>query len=457
MHVAQTQPLVPFGRSSSGAGALWSRRYRLMLAVCALAYIFMLIWCYRTLIAPSYDYMGLHFDSSSYEFLGLGVLAAVVPLAWMDTHPRRPSTMIYFLLYALLYVPACIVPLCSLEHNRGPFVRFIICMAVCFWLLQKIQNLPPVEMSRMRFKHADFPLLLLVAVLGVDALIIGHLGFRFEIHSLTSKILYDIRADFSNTVQRGSAWLGYVMPLQAKVLAPCAVIYGIVFKRTSLFAAGVFSQIVIFMHTGHKTILLSPLLLIGINSVAEMSRRKLLVLLLSGLTMVILVAGVWDIYLGNPRAPVATSLFVRRAILVPGQLSGYYFDFFSENPKALLGHSILSRFMDYPYDDPPPKIIMKAYYGFDGSANAGVWSDGYANFGFAGMFAATAILGLAMWAYNSASREVDVRISTLLLVMPGLALVNSAVLTVLLTHGLLASIVLVSMMPRESTSNAFGR
>jgi hypothetical protein len=145
-----------------------------------------------------------------------------------------------------------------------------------------------------------------------------------------------------------------------------------------------------------------------------------------------------------------SSIFVRRLILTPGLLSGYYVDFFSDNPKAMFGHSVLSGFVDYPYLASPAQLISTTYFGVgEGRSNANFWTDGFANLGLPGVVLATMLLGSVLWMYDSIAIDLDRRVSTLLLAMPSMALVNSALFTVLLTHGMFVAMLLMHTLPRE--------
>ena len=145
------------------------------------------------------------------------------------------------------------------------------------------------------------------------------------------------------------------------------------------------------------------------------------------------------------------SVFVRRLIATPGLLTGYYLDFFSQNPKALLGHSILRSVVDYAYQYPPAIQIGFTYFGDPSiSANANLWADAFANFGFAGIFGFTFLLGLVMWLFDSVAQGRSQRLTSLLFGMPAFFLTNTALLTSLLTHGIGLVLLIVYLIPRAA-------
>jgi hypothetical protein len=136
---------------------------------------------------------------------------------------------------------------------------------------------------------------------------------------------------------------------------------------------------------------------------------------------------------------------------VPGQLTSYYFDYFSSHPWAMLGDGTLKGLVPYPYDLPVPNLIAREYFGDPNIvANANIWADGYANFGYLGMLIATLILALTMMLLDAASKGLSLRLVALILVMPAVSLANSAMLTSILTQGLGLTLLLLYLHPRDA-------
>ena len=62
------------------------------------------------------------------------------------------------------------------------------------------------------------------------------------------------------------------------------------------------------------------------------------------------------------------------------------------------------------------------------------------------------LLALFFWLYDSISQKSDMKITALLLAVPSLSLCNSALLTTLMTHGLLLAFLISYFLP-DSSSN----
>ena len=117
----------------------------------------------------------------------------------------------------------------------------------------------------------------------------------------------------------------------------------------------------------------------------------------------------------------------------------------------MLSHSILGRFLEYPYEAPPPELIGAEHFGtYEARANGNLWADAFANFGAAGMLGFSAVLAVFLWIYDCAARGSDYYVALALLAMPAISLSNSAMLTSILTHGLGLGLVLLLLLPSEN-------
>jgi hypothetical protein len=139
--------------------------------------------------------------------------------------------------------------------------------------------------------------------------------------------------------------------------------------------------------------------------------------------------------------------------MIPGLLTGFYFDFFSVNETVKLGHSFLSSFVTYPYTLTPQFLIGEVYFGSaQTAANANIWADAFANFSYAGVIAFTIVLGLVMWAFDNLAKDRDIRIIAMLMGVAGFTWSNAGVFTSLLTHGIGLMFILLYLLPEESVN-----
>jgi hypothetical protein len=272
------------------------------------------------------------------------------------------------------------------------------------------------------------------------ALIISKFGIHLNLSGLSD--VYDLREKYKDS---GGGAVSYAIAWQSGVINPLVMAYGLVLRKPSLVIAGLAGQMIIFSITGQKSIFFSLLLNIVLLILLSRKKRNFGMSMLYGATIFSALCVFIDSFLDDM---VFVSLFVRRMILTPGLLTGYYYDFFTNNPKVYLGHSIFKSFVDYPYMLKPVYLIGKQYMGSDSmAANANLWADSYANFGFIGIFVFTLILGTVLWLFDSITRHCEYRIKCLILGIPAFALSNAALLTTLLTHGIFLALALAYILP----------
>jgi hypothetical protein len=83
------------------------------------------------------------------------------------------------------------------------------------------------------------------------------------------------------------------------------------------------------------------------------------------------------------------------------------------------------------------------------NADANIWADGFANFGYLGMLGATLALGAWLWLVDSSGRNRNARLIMLMVGVPGFVLANCGLLTSLGNHGLGFTLLLIYLLPRK--------
>jgi hypothetical protein len=278
------------------------------------------------------------------------------------------------------------------------------------------------------------------------ALLFQH--FRFQLNLNLSSI-YEIRDQFT---QNKNPFLGYLVIWQGNIINPL-LFYLAIRRKNYLYVILIFFvQGYLFSVTGIKIFAFSLFFAYLIAQFARHLKVAVPIALMVGLVLSCLLY--W--YQGNVW-PI--SLFVRRTLFTPGQLTFEYFDFFSQNPYIYLSDSVLKNFLSYPYLLPPPLLIGIRYY--DGqSANVGIMGNSYMHFGVAGIFIFLGLLSLLLVLFDKFASGQSANRPALyaLVATPIISLINSGLFTVLLTHGLLLSFLLAVLMPsRELAENHSGR
>jgi hypothetical protein len=434
------------------AWTIVSRRWLTML--CTLTYTLVLLWSYKHLVAPYYAYMGLHYSPQSTAHIATGVFFAVVPSLWLQIYSTRPSTLIYYLLFFLVYIPSCIVPPLILGGKLSAYMTYQLALLGGLTILGISYRLPLLKIARPRVPGSLYWKGVAAWTLGTVALT----STQFDITNLHIPSwgleFYEIRSDYKEMIVGASPILAYAIMWQSKIIGPLLFVHGLRTKNPLWIAAATSVQLLIFLITGVKTVLFSLVMLFGLYLLLSISRRGLLTGLLIGLLVVVCGSAAIDIVLDN-EPPVMTGTFVRRNMFIPGLLTAYYYDFFSQNPKQYLSNTVfLRRFVDSPYQTSAAQTIGLAYFGsYEASANANLWSDAYSNLGLIGVPLYSAVLVLILWVFDSLAVGVDRRLATILLAMPAMAIVNTSMLTVLLSHGLSLGLLAMYLHPRETSTS----
>jgi hypothetical protein len=414
----------------------------------ALVYVGVLMWVYTTQIAPLYSYYGL-IDADPEPMATLIVTAlAALPAAWLPISARRPSFIVLWLLYLVGYVPVIVVPL-YLEGDLATVLPFDLALVGSMAIFALIVRLPPVPISVPHLSLAAFTQLMLILGLLSLAYIVATFGVQPP-PSLSS--VYTRRAEFSTAVG-GAAAGGYVVPWTANAINPILMALGLVRKRAELLVLAVAGQLIIYSATGFKSVLFSIALVPMVYVVISIARRSfgLLATLAAPVILLLAVAG------NSLTGGVALSL-ARRVFTTPGQLTWYYFDYFSVHPPYQFSHRFLGWLFPSQYSVEPAALIGSVYFPQSNpSANANLWADAFANFGIGGIVGFSVVFGLVLLVVDGLGLRRDARIVGPLMAISGLNLASTALFTNLLTFGLGLSCVLIALMPPASAGAAPAR
>jgi hypothetical protein len=400
----------------------------------ALAYVAALIWAYTNHYSPLFAYLGQIDARPEATDQLIAAAFAALPSAWLPIPARRPSTVLLWFLYLVGYVPMTVVPL-FLEGELEAVLAVDIALVAGMATLALVARLPAAV---IRVPHLTLGTLTnLLLALGILSSL--YIAAAFGIHAPPSLAeVYTTRLQ-SNTVFEAALGIGYVVPWAGNAINPMLMALGMARRRADLIVVGLAGQVLIYSVTGFKNVLFSIAIVPLVYLVITLARRWFGALLAAAAAAIVVassLAGDWPLVLA------------RRVFATPGQVGWYYFDYFSEHPAYQLSHSVLSWLGPSAYSAPPPQVIGSVYFPGEGTnANANLWSDGFANFGFAGVIGFTLILGLVLLAVDGVGRGRDLRVAGPLLAIAGLNLSDAALLTTILTNGLGLSCVLIALMP----------
>lgn len=433
---------------TGNAMARQQARLRVQVGFACAVYVVALLLVYRFAIAEAWGYLGYTWDNPNPVIVGGTGAAAIGVGLLMPISLLRPSIVVYWALYIIVIVPAMLVPGVALSENGLNFLPLQALMLVGFLAMGMIYRIPLLSVSPGGLPAKKFWALIACASFAAYALLANTFGLRFNIVGLTE--VTSVRAEFRGLQEGAGGWTGYVIAMQANIINPLLLGYGLLRRKPALLGAAIVGQLFLYSVTGYKMVVLSSIWVAALVLVTHTKGRRYRFGQFLPVAAALLIA--FSVALDNIFSSVAYGgILVRRLLLAPGLLTAYHWDFFGANPKALLAHSSLGGFVASRYDVPPSRVIAM-HYGKnpEASFNANMWADGYANFGLLGLIIAPLLCAVLLYIFDSLARSLDIRVSMLLVAMPAFSLTNTALHTTFLSHGLALALLTAMLAPRGS-------
>jgi len=421
--------------------------YRIKSLLMASLFFWTFIFVYYFRIVPAFSYMGYRWNDPYPGFLWVASFFGLFPSFFMGFKLVRPSQIANWILYIFVYMPSVSIGILVVERPwyHGLALQVVLMCAVFLQLFVSWADLIPFRKSKITWNQYSKFLGVLVSLLFV--LVFGGIGIRLNFMAFIDE--YFVRDAFNAKI---NAWplLAYLISWLSDVINPLWLLVSLrqgEFRLASISCAG---QILLFLQSGHKTVLLSIIMIIVLFLFAKRFKGRLVQYLLLSATLLLIFSYGIDVLTDSY---FASSMFARRAIHTPGMLTGFYWDFFSNNSFLFYSHSFMGWLFDYQYAVTPPFVI--GYYYFNSvemAANANYLADGFSNLGYSGIIIHAAIISALLHVYDSLTRNIVVDFAALLLIVPVLGLVNSALFTCILTGGLSVLIFLVAIMPFDDAN-----
>lgn len=410
-------------------------------------YAFLLHWVYSTHVSPQFSYMGYGYTEPSPIAATISVLITIGVAFALPRRLDRASSIVLWILFTVAVAPSILMAPYTGYVDEGVAIQIGLVVGATYALVALAQSPTPRPLN-FHVRPQTLWILLAVFSLLTYSLLLFTQGLRLNFLSILD--VYDVRAEFADEVRRIGA-LGYLVTAQANVINPLLAAVGLTRRNWPLLTTAVAAQFVLYSTTGYKHVLFAVLawavMALLLRAHGKMTHANLVMWGASG---VVLIAALVDTLLSTN---LSTSLFSRRFILTPGLFTSVYVAFFSENPQAHLGYSVLAPFVDYPYDTTPPYLIGDWIAGNPTmSSNANLFADGFANFGFLGMIGAGAVLLVYLRLLDRAAVGLPIVLVGFVTVIPAVALSNASILTSMLSHGLVAAWLVLALMSRPTSA-----
>jgi hypothetical protein len=377
-------------------------------------------------IAPVWDVL--------FFFLGM------VPTLWLPTHCNKPSHFSWWILYITVIAPSCIECPHMLTGNLQIWPMLVV-LVFFFCLLMQVSNFKPLKLPRISVSPRMFWTLAVVFTIATFVSLAAFYGISREGLSLTTA--HALRAAFKEKSKEVPLLVRYLFRWDAEVILPSFVAYGVI--RKSFFAIGIgcAGEMLLFLITTFREYAFTPVFFMSVAIWLWTFKKN------NGtamITMFTILSGLLSLVsLFKESLGTVTMLFFDRFLLIGGQVTGVYYDFFSTHKPGYYGTSFGQLFFPQTYATDIGIVIGNAYYQAGSSTTATnfpahFWADAYGNLLWPGMVVAQIIAMALFWVVDSAYVKIDKNAAVVMGVMMALSISTEGLQTSLITGGLIPMI-----------------
>ncbi|RKF12419.1 hypothetical protein D6850_18290 [Roseovarius spongiae] len=342
---------------------------------------------------------------------------------------RRPSDFTVTLMALTTIIPA----LAFYVMHGGDYLYILIVFAG--FLVYDLTRRFPVRLGssiKLGMRSVIFISFVFVALVTLMML------QEFRINSISALLfdLYSVRADVTENMS--SSLLIYMQSWTHSVIMPFLIIYFFAQRRWFMVLALAGLTLLFFLVLTGKGILFDPLITLLVF--LTLRRRTEFSGLFLAISAVIVLAWL-EIVLFDSFS--LSSLLVRRTLFVPVMLNYNYYEIFSELGHVYYSHSVFSFLSDYPFQIPYQTIVGVSLFGTEAAhANTGIFGTGFMHFGYVGIPAFCAVMGLAAaYVDNCRISRTDPAFAAAIVAVPSYTIFTSADLfSGMLTNGYLIAL-----------------
>jgi hypothetical protein len=426
--------------------------------ILVLAYLLLLLWCYRDVISPAYSYAGLWYYDLEPEYLFAAVLLTLVPVFILPTRITRPSDYASWFLYLAVVLPASFVPPLVVP-NRESELTVVTTLVFAYLIFELVRCRKTLKLPYFQIDDTAFRCILPLVLVIIATAIFAHANFSVNLSFGES--IYQRRLAARQVVGEWSP-LAYLNNFAVGIGVPFLSALFLIHRDWLSLPVLVYVVVAVFSFDGEKAALFDPILFlcVGWLSLRHWNRgpmfttppRPSVFYLLAGFLAVLVFSLLEPVLFGTSNLAI---MIVRRELIMPAQLSAYYFDFWADNPLVWMGDGWLGRLgiTHNPYPYGVPMVIGAQYFGSpDTNANVNLWAAAFAHFGYIGTFVTSAAAAFLLRLVDSFAVHGRLRYLTgcVFAASFGLTWTNCAFHTSLLSNGVLLGIILLAILPTEA-------
>lgn len=392
-------------------------------------------------LSPVYAYSGFTTDLSWPLYLLSWALLLVFAFFVAGLHAdARPSSSLVLLVSYFYFVP-----LTSYCGCKGSSVSFLLCGAVYWGLLLFFQYvLPSIELRPLALRHSR---MLFSAVSVFSALLVLFVSGKYTHFRIFLNFIdvYGIRAEAAG--YQMPRILSYLLSFMTMTLA-MSLLYWLQRKKYAAVAGLLVVYLFYYSIAAHKSNFLFLILLLGCYWFYRIWMRRYAALFLSG---GVLAVGLFSAVVSI----IPMSVFLRRLMYIPLQISEACEQFAAENPWNLFRYGIMGKLGFSPiYSESIPRVVGEFMGEAPTHANNGLLGDLFVNLPTAlGLILMPLLLVLCFRLLDMVSHGLPQKILISFCVYYAVSFINTSWSIVLLSHGFLFSCALLYVFPRKEISS----
>ncbi|QSW34108.1 hypothetical protein KQ929_06970 [Leclercia pneumoniae] len=410
---------------------------------------FAIRYIYTDIFYPQFSYMGFTLrdvDDNNIYFTLFFLLSIISFGSFLPSEINSANKLLLVLSFFVIYIPTLALLTLVSESSYLHYILLYVTLSICILIQAIFAKTGIVNLRIPVFSVKAYLCTFFIIMACALCLVIFNYKFSlaniFNISDISG--LYNIRGDFREQNSEVPRLAIYALTISAKVLVPFMLFYGIERKKINIIVISLIIQLLLFLITGQKSVFLGWFLVLGFC----LFMRKRNILTLRSICYILALSFVLALTLNWMGSQALLLFVIRRIFIMPGVLGAYYHDFFINHPNMYLSYSFLSPFIENIYNATPPFVIGEYYFSrAEMSANVNYLMAAFADFSLLGMVVYTLIL-CSIYKVIDCIVIFKNNIRTLsLMLLPTWALLDSSLPTVILTHGLLAILLLTIICP----------
>ena len=389
---------------------------------------------YISFITVKYEYYNFTLNYSLFKLV-LGKFLMLLSFVFLLFNQ---SKFIYFtalLLNLFLFIPNIII----YQYTNAPVFIVLLIMLFLFLLSSNFIKLRNIKFFTIK-ESQKLPILFIIAILSLMPFFLTFkLNIDLRVFTFGS-IIYEIR---EKGILLSNIYTNYLYSPLTNFVLPIIIVFGIMNRKWQYVIFGIISMLYLYAIIPQKGTFMGIGTILLFYFIKDLYNK--LSLFLFSLTILLLTTIFFTVIL-NINMP--ESIFIRRLFFIPAILNNAYFDIFKDN-HIYLSHSVLKYFLEYPYSVEPPFYVSKLFWGVSADANNGIIADGYMNFGIIGSIVSIVFATLILKfidTLNISYRFLGITYMVLRLFISG------ALLTSLLTHGLLLLLFIIPFFLKDTNN-----